>query len=436
MKYNEKVALLAQEIVIVLATLRKENKPLAPHVVRGALAGRPYIKKLLFSSNNDALFSPSGEFHTPSETAYPPGVKAPSSGDSSQVRASDSMTWTIEYKSALQRILSHFIGFEKTPTSHRVGLLIEKLSGDIPAEEVQKLEEQVFNTLADFIRDIEKERGKLFDLLHELARELIMTERAFLTSLVNGDKSRRHTDAQFDERVTGYVSEIENSISEESSINRIRELVLNKLGAIRQSIVDRRVAEEDRTREFEARISHLESSLEESHREINHIQHKAEEDHLTGMLNRKALDRIFAERLAEFGRSEAETAFIMLDIDHFKEVNDRCGHLNGDKVLIALSARLKASVRKTDFVFRYAGDEFVVLLPDTDLNGALRVADLFRQVMSKMEFLHKGSPIPITVSLGVTVFKKGDLMEDIVHRSDEALYEAKQEGGDTVRVMT
>ena len=434
MNYSEKVALLAQEIVIVLTDLRKKNQPLTSGVVRGALARRPHIRELLFSTNHNDAFTPSVESDTSKEAPSQIGISTPSPERLTQAGASGA-TWTFKYRNALQKILNQFIGIEKTPTSQRLGVLVEKLSEELPEEELKKVEQQVFSSLADFIRDIEKERGKLFDLLHELARELIKTESTFLTSLVRNDKNRRHIDAQFDEQVTGYVSEIENSLLEENSVNRLRELVMNRLGAIRQSIAHRREMEEGRTRELETRISSLQTNLEESYREISHIQRKAEEDHLTGTLNRKALDRIFTERLEEFQRSTSRTAFIMLDIDNFKKVNDDCGHLNGDKVLSAISARLKATVRKADYVFRYAGDEFAVILPDTNLDGALKVADLLRQVVANMEFLHKGTLIPITISLGVTLFKKRDQMEDVFQRADTALYEAKQEGRDAVIVM-
>ena len=125
----------------------------------------------------------------------------------------------------------------------------------------------------------------------------------------------------------------------------------------------------------------------------------------------------------------------MIDVDHFKKINDDYGHVNGDKVLTALSKSLRSNLRKTDSVFRYGGDEFCILLPSTDLNGALRVAQVLNTQVKDIEFVYNDSPISITISLGVTELKKNDHIQDVIARADKALHEAKQAGRDRVTVF-
>jgi diguanylate cyclase (GGDEF)-like protein len=124
---------------------------------------------------------------------------------------------------------------------------------------------------------------------------------------------------------------------------------------------------------------------------------------------------------------------IMLDLDHFKRVNDTKGHLAGDLVLKAVAQRLRESVRPYDVIGRYGGEEFVVLLPDTNLEQCLVVAERIRVSISHEPFEHEGDPIPVTVSLGVSCTSENDQgVNDLLKRADEGLYKAKAAGRNRV----
>ncbi len=159
-------------------------------------------------------------------------------------------------------------------------------------------------------------------------------------------------------------------------------------------------------------------------------------DGLTGLWNYRYFTMTVAkeiERAARFGRP---LALLMLDLDHFKRVNDTFGHQRGDSVLIELAGRIRAQVRDVDTVARYGGEEIVVLLPETDIEGASQLADRICEVVRAMPFGAAGEdPVALTISAGAAVFPHHGLAASVLlARADEALYDAKRSGRDTWRL--
>lgn len=156
-------------------------------------------------------------------------------------------------------------------------------------------------------------------------------------------------------------------------------------------------------------------------------------DSLTGLLNHSAiLDRLRAES-ARAERSGAPLAVAMLDLDHFKAVNDTHGHAAGDRVLRALSRMLQQRLRKTDLVGRYGGEEFALVLPGASAEVALRILDDIRRSFRELEFAFGGATVRCSFSAGVAAFPAHRPVERLVSAADEALYTAKREGRDCVR---
>ncbi len=158
-------------------------------------------------------------------------------------------------------------------------------------------------------------------------------------------------------------------------------------------------------------------------------------DSLTGCFNRKhALEVIDAE-LRRARRSQMPLSMVMFDIDHFKRTNDRYGHLAGDAVLAAVGARMKAVLRGSDLKCRYGGEEFLILLPDTPVAGARRVADTLRRELEDHPIFWNEESIPVTASFGVTAITPGEVDPLVIMaRADAALYRAKEDGRNCVRV--
>ena len=167
------------------------------------------------------------------------------------------------------------------------------------------------------------------------------------------------------------------------------------------------------------------------------VRENALRDNLTGCFTRShALEVVDAE-LRRARRSHSPVALIMFDIDHFKDVNDRFGHLAGDAVLAAVGARMRDVLRGSDLKCRYGGEEFLVLLPETPLEGAKRVADTIRRDLADMQVPWKDRSLTITASFGVTVALPSEVdVQTIIARADAALYRAKEQGRNCVRLGT
>ncbi len=156
--------------------------------------------------------------------------------------------------------------------------------------------------------------------------------------------------------------------------------------------------------------------------QIQKLEHLALTDGLTGLRNRRALDRVAR------GGQLASGAVLFVDIDHFKAVNDQHGHAAGDAVLQALAARLQEYLRATDAIFRYGGEEYLVVLPNADRAGAAQTAEKLRRAVAETPL----AGIPCTVSVGGAVVRSGEDFWQAVRRADQAMYVAKKSGRNRV----
>jgi two-component system cell cycle response regulator len=158
-------------------------------------------------------------------------------------------------------------------------------------------------------------------------------------------------------------------------------------------------------------------------------------DELTGLYNRRYVVAHLEELIARMGSDAGyDTSLMMFDVDHFKAVNDQFGHPAGDDALRQLADRALRGVRSIDLVARLGGEEFVVVMPETDLQAATMVAERLRQsVAAEPFFIHAvGERRPITISIGVAVAAPGDSVDTLLQRADDALYEAKNGGRNKV----
>jgi diguanylate cyclase (GGDEF)-like protein len=180
------------------------------------------------------------------------------------------------------------------------------------------------------------------------------------------------------------------------------------------------------TKEIQNRLAEAHAELSLAHR---NLEKAAMVDSLTGLYNRRKLDEVFAYELAQTQRYGHPFSVVMVDIDTFKSVNDTWGHQAGDQVLQAVADILRATARDTDLPGRWGGEEFMVLAPKTDLDGAYALAERIRQRVAAHGFDPVGH---MTSSFGVAGYRPGDKANTLVKRADDALYRAKQNGRDRV----
>ena len=181
------------------------------------------------------------------------------------------------------------------------------------------------------------------------------------------------------------------------------------------------------------RILQLEDRLVEA-RET--MRFKATHDHLTSLFNRGIIIDLLARELTRTRREQGCTVVMLGDLDHFKNVNDGYGHVVGDEVLREIARRLLASVRSYDFVGRYGGEEFLIVLNNCDSTRAIGRAEQVRNGIANRPVQTTRGPLPITMSLGVFASRDWDLqqVEEILRAADSALYQAKADGRNCARL--
>ena len=159
-------------------------------------------------------------------------------------------------------------------------------------------------------------------------------------------------------------------------------------------------------------------------------------DALTGLHNRGWLDDSFSREIGRSQRDALSACLLMIDVDHFKHINDEYGHLGGDKVLINVGGTIKQALRPNDLVARYGGEEFSVLLPETTLLNAKAIAERLRQSVNQAQPAMIGdTQLPVvTVSIGVADLRPGDSLETLIAAADAAMFDAKKAGRNCVRI--
>lgn len=181
------------------------------------------------------------------------------------------------------------------------------------------------------------------------------------------------------------------------------------------------------------KIKHLQDDLKRTNELLLELSNT---DHLTGLFNRRYLIEALDKEVQRSGRKDGMVALIMLDLDHFKRVNDTYGHMQGDVVLQKVALQLQKELRGYDVAARYGGEEFVAILPDTNLKDAFMVADRIRLSIQGMHLAGPMSGERITASLGIASFPspRYDDIDGLLRAADEALYQAKERGRNRVIV--
>jgi len=225
------------------------------------------------------------------------------------------------------------------------------------------------------------------------------------------------------------------SVDQASDLEGLKDAIRRGLTAVESRVAKHLRDEEQRQSEAETgsramaeRLQRLETETGRLRERVHQARAEAVRDRLTGLHNRLAYEERIAQEFVHWKRYCAPLALLVLDVDRFKTLNDRFGHVAGDRALRALADRLVESVRQADFIARYGGEEFVVLMPQTDRAAAGTVAEKLRCAVEQCTFQYRDHPVSVTVSCGYTDFRDGDTPEVVFERADQALYRAKRGG--------
>ncbi|MBX3616149.1 GGDEF domain-containing protein [Nitrosomonas sp.] len=176
-------------------------------------------------------------------------------------------------------------------------------------------------------------------------------------------------------------------------------------------------------------IKRAEQKIETLKDEIEQLRGLVQTDQMTGAFNRRGLDETFIREAARADRNAQSLGVVVIDLDNFKQINDNLGHQYGDSILINFVAVAKETLRPTDIVARFGGEEFVILLPDVVMEDALTIIQRLQNNLSKsLSIQIDNKSIPVTFSAGVALRSFGEHQNSVVSRADKALYQAKRTG--------
>ncbi len=250
--------------------------------------------------------------------------------------------------------------------------------------------------------------------------------RRVMDEMLQQAKSTAKQAEQYGQELANHTDVLRHGGFDQTGLAKLVDELINGAQGMRSSVS-----------ELQSTVAGHSHEVEELKQALQQAISEALTDPLTGLKNRRAFDRVIESMIEQDATAKQRHALLMLDVDHFKKVNDTYGHVFGDKVLRSIAHVLQNTVKGADSVARFGGEEFAVLLPDTGVEGARVVAERIREAVENGRIRgHRQSEQVggITISIGVAGYRQGDTAESFIERADRALYQSKSDGRNRVTV--
>lgn len=316
----------------------------------------------------------------------------------------------------------------------KVVVLQTKLEEVVQDEEWPEVLDQIASLIGEVRKKVQAEKKELEKFLAHLTKRLQAIDNS-LQGVKEDQKSSYSHSVQLNSLLSEQMLEIRNSVQEASDLDQLKLVVDARLDAITDHMERFRIKEQQREQKASDRVDELTERLSVMEKETVELRNKVVKqrnlamcDRLTGLPNRAAYDERLDQEYRRWRRFNENLCMVMIDVDHFKNINDNFGHKAGDKVLATIAAVIRDRVRETDFVARYGGEEFVALVTGAKIEDAFKVADKLRASIESCGFHFRGARVPVTISAGIAEFHDNDTPDDVFERADKAMYEAKNNG--------
>ncbi|MEM0515805.1 diguanylate cyclase [Pseudoalteromonas sp. YIC-827] len=290
------------------------------------------------------------------------------------------------------------------------------------------------------ITSLSRERRSAQHFLAALNQSLGELQQ-LLTNTV--DKSR-----QLDSKISAVYQQIDENINQLSqhtelatNIAELKNTVESRLANLTAQLLNKEQLEAEHRDTLHQGLQSMQSRMQDLEQQVQQYEASLErqrlmnmQDGLTKLPNRLAFDERFDLEFKQCQLNAAPLCLVVIDVDHFKLINDTYGHSAGDKTLLVLASAMKKAIRSSDFIARYGGEEFVLVMPNVDLENVVRPLEKLRTSVKSIPFKFKDKQVQITISIGATQVKANDTALSAFDRADQALYEAKHAGRDRLVV--
>lgn len=280
------------------------------------------------------------------------------------------------------------------------------------------------------------------NFLTELSEDLAGMEKQLFT-YQDFNREGHLLNGKFHDDLLSHSNEISQAFRSNESFKEMRNLIASKLMSIGMAVEAKRREDEVRFRESDHKIAELQTRVRTYNDQIVQATERAKSlekevlfDALTEIHNRRAYELQIRESLRRYHLDGQSFSLVLIDVDEFKNINDNYGHSTGDKCLRELAKLIKSSLRKTDFLCRYGGEELIAILEGASAEDGRKIAEKIRSRIERARFSYQQEELPITISLGVTEVMQTDKdSEAPFSRADNAMYQAKRHGRNRVCVM-
>jgi len=278
-----------------------------------------------------------------------------------------------------------------------------------------------------------------FEAYLQQLNERLESFQSNLQAASEGHADNRSAAREMDTQIREQVGNLHSNMQDAANLDDLKHVLENHLEELLGTMDQHQKQRDDREQEVAARlqglaerVAHMEQEALGYREHLEEQRQKALIDPLTGLPNRAAWSERLEHEIGEWQQHGNTLLLAMLDLDHFKSINDNYGHLAGDKVLKIIATVLRKRLRHSDFIARFGGEEFVVLLPGTAPTAGLKLLESLRAAIEACPFHFKGERVTITISMGLTAFKAGEHSDLVLKRADQALYRAKNAGRNRV----
>ncbi|MBK8959496.1 MAG: diguanylate cyclase [Proteobacteria bacterium] len=305
-------------------------------------------------------------------------------------------------------------------------------------EDIRPCTTAVAQLVGKLREEMQSELDRLAEFLRATARRLQEFEQIMQRSREMYAESEADA-LQLSETICVGVREVRHSVGEADDLDALKVLIESKLEVIDHGLTQFVSSQSLRAAEAGDVIERMTHRLKDLEQQAMHLREDLEVQHarvlmdpLTGILNRAGYTETVSKHFARWKRYGGALSLAVIDLDLFKEINDRYGHAAGDKVLATVASKLKEVIRESDVLCRFGGEEFVLLLPETSVSDARTMLEKLRNHIADCPFRHKDTPVRVTMSSGVAQFQASDSVDSVFERADLAMYAAKQGGRNQV----